>query len=395
MANDDLGETSRELFSQFLYRISVEFKNRNAFLGLFSTIKYLNSNNDERLREKVFKYKFERGFIFSSEHFKGSKGKFPIGFLVWNLSKDVSINNQKIELDVYNEHCEKIGTKEIATTSRNDFLANWVPRYRNTKTLPPLSSAINISTRTKDVRDRVTDDFLCSMMCCGNDMQHQNQVSLLSGPQGSAGSFSVTPNNFERAMVMHAVRKLPKADWTNNRDQFYQPYQDNLPSEFVSDCVVWSAFALSNNSASLKDVQYNGKTYQLDNHLFPFSLSEVRSWNCALSDIRAQLFTANEDRFMASWLESAELSEEGTAVLNAARELYKCVYENLDKIRWLDYKIELWDIGWWQIKEAAKQLDIALPYFANLKQALGFLSRKIDSQISEFGFLPPCVKPLE
>lgn len=42
MTAEGLGETSRELFAQFLYRISKEFRNKNAFLGLFSTIKYIN-----------------------------------------------------------------------------------------------------------------------------------------------------------------------------------------------------------------------------------------------------------------------------------------------------------------------------------------------------------------
>ncbi|CDF00956.1 putative uncharacterized protein [Ruminococcus sp. CAG:624] len=66
MTAEGLGETSRELFAQFLYRISKEFCNKNAFLGLFSTIKYINSNNDQKLRDNFFQFKYERGFIFSS-----------------------------------------------------------------------------------------------------------------------------------------------------------------------------------------------------------------------------------------------------------------------------------------------------------------------------------------
>ena len=145
MDRDGLGETSRELFSQFLYRISIEFRGKNAYLGLFSKIKYLNSNNDQNLRDRVFRYKFERGFIFSSSYFDGNKGKFPVGFLVWNLKKDIPLDKQTIVLDVYDENCEKVGTKQILTTSRDTFLNKWVPRYKNTHILPPFSSAISIS----------------------------------------------------------------------------------------------------------------------------------------------------------------------------------------------------------------------------------------------------------
>lgn len=395
MERDELGETSRELFSQFIYRISVEFKDKNAYLGLFSKIKYLNSNNDQNLREKIFQYKFERGFIFSSEHFVGSKGKFPVGFLVWNLGRKIALESQEIVVDVYNADCEKIGTKEIPTISRDTFLNKWVPRFRNSSVLPPFSSAITISDRTKDVRDRVADNFLCSMMCCGNDMQHQNYVALLSGPQASAGSFSVVPENFERAMVVHSVRRIPKANWTNDRDQFYQPLQNDLPREFVSDCVIWSAFAPSNNTASLKDIPYQGKIYQIHNEMFPFTLSEVKTWKCSLPDIRVQLFAANEDRFMAKWIAKERLSAEAIDVLNAANKLYRCVYEKLNTIQWLDYKIQLWDIGWWQVKEAAKQIEAAAPSYEQLRLAEKKLEDKLVSQFSELGFMAPDIHLLE
>ena len=395
MDRDGLGETSRELFSQFLYRISVEFKGKNAYLGLFSKIKYLNSNNDQNLRDKVFRFKYERGFIFSSSHFDGNKGKFPVGFLIWNLKKDIPLDKQTVVLDVYDEYCEKVGTKQILTTSRDAFLNKWVPRYRNTHILPPFSSAISISDRTKDVRNRVADGFLCSMMCCGNDMQHQNYVCLLSGPQASAGSFSVVPENFERAMVTHAVRRIPKATWINDRDQFYQPFSDNLPQEFVNDCVIWSAFAPSNNSAALKDVVYQGKIYQIENQLFPFLLSDVVTWKCGLSDISAQLLSANEDRFMAKWISTASLSKEANDVLLAAKKLYQCVYQNIVSIRWLEYKIQLWDMGWWQVKEAAKQIIPAKPLYEALRQAEVVLSAKIESQIDNLGFMAPAEQPLD
>ena len=275
MEGHGLAETSRELFSQFLYRISVEFSGKTAFLGLFSKIKYLNANNDQMLRDTFFQYHFERGFMFSSETFIGSKGKFPVGFLVWNLSKREHIDTQAITLDVYDTTCEKIGTKSISTTERTQFLNKWVERKRNTCIMPPFSSALGVDQRSGDVRDRIADGFLCSLMSKGNDMMNQNYVALLSGPYASAGGFSVVPDNFEKSMVLHAVRRIPIATWDNDRDQFYQPFTEPLPAEFTTDCVIWSAFSASNNTVSLKDISYKGKVYQIENQMFPFLLSEV------------------------------------------------------------------------------------------------------------------------
>lgn len=390
MNNENYGETSREVFSQFLYRISKEFTGRNAYLGLFSKIKYLNSNNDQKLRDGFFQFKYENGFIFSSENFIGTKGLFPVGFVVWNLKQKIKLENQKINLDVYNEHCEKIGTKEIQTGSRDLFLNKWVIRPKNTKVFPPFVSAINIGSSAKDIRDRIADNFICSLQCKGNDFFNQNSVTITSGPNASAGAFSVTPFNFENSMVLHAVRRIPKATWDRDRDQFYQP-TCTLPEEFVNDCVIWSAFSSDNNTAALKDVEYKGKIYQVHNEMFPFLLNEITKWECHLSSISRQLFSANEDRFMAKWIGSHDLSNEAMKLFTDASAFYKCVYANLHKTQWKKYKIDLWDIGFWQIKEVAKEIDESQSLYSTIKDSRNILEEKINSHIAEYGFLPPDV----
>jgi predicted nucleotidyltransferase len=64
MHNDNLGEVSRELFSQFIYRIKKEFEGKQTHLALFSTLKYINATNDQKLRDNVFNFGFEQGFVF-------------------------------------------------------------------------------------------------------------------------------------------------------------------------------------------------------------------------------------------------------------------------------------------------------------------------------------------
>lgn len=196
-------------------------------------------------------------------------------------------------------------------------------------------------------------------------------------------------------MVVHAVRKIPKHTWDKDRDQFYQPLNDNLPAEFVNDCVIWSAFAPSNGTVAMKDVEYKGNTYQIHNEMFPFPISEVSSWKCGLSGITRQLFSANEDRFLAKWINEHKLSDASKELLLKAKALYRCVYANLGNIRWLDYKIELWDIGWYQIKEAAKVIPDAVPLLEDVRKCNRELANKILPQISQYGFLPPDIQYFE
>ena len=162
---------------------------------------------------------------------------------------------------------------------------------------------------------------------------------------------------------------------------------------------MWSAFADSNYAVSLRNVQYQGRVWQIPNNLFPFLLEEVRQWPCGHGDIAAQLASANEDRFLAKWLNSSltgltrltgldgaggsrlsrpnddgrdkrvppnnpvnpvknKLSSEAQAVMSAARALYRDFYANITHTPWMDWKIETWDVGYYQIRNAMKNVEL-------------------------------------
>ncbi len=384
MTAENLGEVSRELTSQFLFRISKEFKGKNVWLGMFSKIKYINSNNDQKLRDKIFQYKYERGFIFSSKNFQGCKGLFPVGFLIWNLSEILPLESQKISVDIFNDDVEKFAKKNISANDREHFLNKWFKRPPNVKKFPPMSSAFKLATENKTIRDGIAENFLAGFMCTGNDFMHSNYTALFSGPYGSFGSFSVTPENFEQCMIIHMVRRLPKATWLNDRDQFMQPLQ-KLSAAFTSDAVIWSLFAPSNQTVSLRNVLYEGETYQLPNNLYPFLLEEIRAWQMP-SEILWQLETA-QDRYAALWLKnhSAEISAEGAAVLAAAKSIYKTFYAKFDELDTVTLKIENWDAGWYQVRMAVKELILDEKIL--FQSAVQKLSEKLLPQIYELGFL--------
>lgn len=380
MTADDMGEVSRELTAQFLYRISKEFSTRAVWLGMFSKIKYINSNNDQKLRDKFFKYKFERGFVFSSQNFDGCKGKFPVGFLIWNLADKIPLEQQKISLDVYNEAVEKIAEKTFYAERRDEFLNKWIKRPPAIKKFPPLSGALNIAAQNKDRRDRIAENFLASLTVKGNEFSNQTYVSILSAPYVSAGALSITPENFEQAMIVHMVRRLPKATWLNDRDQFMQPTSE-LPTEFVTDAVIWSLFAPSNATVSLRNVEYEGEVYRIPNNFFPFLLAELQNWRCTSAEIRWQIARTHEDRFAALWLKNRELSIEAATVLSAGRELYRRFYAELELLDVRRWKIADWDAGWYQVRMS---LGAAVDLTA--------LSAKLLPQIYELGFLRDEVK---
>ena len=486
MNAEGYGEASRELFTQFMFRISKEFRGRRAYLGMFSPLKYLNSNNDQKIRDGFFQYWYERGFIFPSRAFQGTTADFPVGFLVWNLAESKHLSAQAITLDVFNLDAEKVGTKRVPSVSRDQMLNKWCPRpkWDGKSVMPTLSSGIKVMDANKDKRNHVAPGFICSVSSKGDDFQNQNSVFILSAPYANAGAFSVTPENFERAMVLYTVKKIPEKTWSNDKDMFYAPTTKQqtdlltpngvremggprfvaaadgtkpvppvsgvsreqirvlnsidavtgLPSEFVTDCVVWAAFSNKNNCTALKDVKYQGDIWQIPNQMFPFLLEEVRQWPCAHGDIAAQLAAANEDRFLAKWLAGrhtgttgvspvgdvngqdarcpSALSPAARAVLDAARALYREFYANITHTPWMDWKIETWDAGWYQVRNAMKGIfstqrhrggegeehsgSLCLCVKNNtafvLHEALDALGAKLLPQIYSLGFLNPDVE---
>ena len=408
MTKDNLGESSRELFSQFLYRIHFEFQKKNAWLGLFSTLKYLNAPNDQKLRASIFRYKFEKGFIFHGRVFDGLKPGFPIGFLVWNLRqwKD-DFDKQSITVEKCHTNGEAYDTKQLNVIDRKLLINKWIKRPAATTEYPPFSSALNINADKKDLRNRISKGFICSLCSKGNDMQNNNFVALYSGPYGSAGAFSVTKENFLKSMVIHAVRKTAKGDWSNDRDQFYKPYVEffhdevviqlgyqegitpEFPMDFALDCVVWSLFAISNQTVALKDVEYNGKTYQIHNNLFPFTISQVKKWGIQDPDISLTIMAEKDDRFTAKWLTDnyEQLSQASKNVIEAAKKVYKVYFQNLNSLRTTRYKIATWDAGRYQIIHSLENSEIGAFEIEALEKANNKLGEKIRARIHALGFL--------
>ena len=50
----------------------------------------------------------------------------------------------------------------------------WIKRIRTTSSFVPLSSAIVVKENGKDIRNKICDGFIGSLMSCGSDLQKQN-----------------------------------------------------------------------------------------------------------------------------------------------------------------------------------------------------------------------------
>ena len=384
MDREDTGHAKRELFIQFMFRIAHELP-KNTYLGMFSKLKYLNAPDSVEYREKFFNYKYEKGFLFKSTTFHGVTGKYPIGFLIWNLSKQRE--SKTVEIDISNEDAQTVGIKHLQLIDKKDVLNYWFPRPQNSANyiLPPLSNGITVKHGNADTRHRARPDFLASICSKGNDFQNNNYVSILSSPSVSAGAFTVVAENFEKALTLHAVRKIPKPTWLNDRNQFLIPRVEPC-KEFLNDCVVWSLFASSNETTALRNVQYLNNIYQIKNNFYPFRLEEIKQWEMKDPDFRLQIVN-DQNRFVADWLSKNELSDEAKEVIEKAKNVYKLFYANLNQMATHKWKIDSWDVGWYQIRRCLTEHHLATDELKELNRANEKLANKILPQIEEYGFL--------
>ena len=391
MHANGLGEVSRELYVQFLYRIMHEFQHRETLLGLFSPLKYLISTNYQKFRDNVFHAAFQSGFVFSSDNFGGTSktSHFPVAFILWEMSAAVCRLPSAVSLDILDTTAQKIGTKTVKPENRNDFLSRWIKRPRATVIFPPFGSALTIKSGNVDTRNRIAEDFLASLMCPGNELQNQQQTAFLSGPQASAGALSVTPENFEQAVLVFAARRVPKDTWLNHVDQLLRPNR-KLSPQFVSNCAVWSLFDNKNQTVALRNVEYQNRVYQIVNHFFPFPFAEVQNWsnNTEINlCVPLRLNTTAKNSFVADWLAKQKLSIEAQAVLTITREIYRLFVTNWDVLPRAEFGIETYDAGWYQIRQTLLTAKLGADLLADLKHRHDQLRETILPQLYDYGIL--------
>lgn len=416
----DYGYATRELFTQFLVRISNEIP--TATVAMFSTLKYVNAPNFEKFRNQ-WSAEYLGGFVVHSKAFDGLKGEFPIGFLVWrtNQNSKKKLTISEVETEVLNRNAEPIGEKKFFNLPNSVFLNSWLPRLKTNCTNVPLKNAVS----PRPGKAKVTlwlDSAIGYLLSNGNDVQHSaTQTAMLSSVYNTGGGFYVTHDNLWQAAIIFSVRRLIKPTWLNDRDQFLQPTKP-LSEEFKSDCLIWMLFNGSNLTAGANNLEWNGKQWSIVNHFIPYTEEEVGAPDRFESDFMVRYLNnlpviANRsetevkqsptEKEIASSLQTAaafvtprnddtpyanQLSPEANAVLAEGRKLWQAYFAHTDVRSVRDeLKLNRPDAGWYQIRKALearnKSGDFPPVSFTAFKTAYDALTEKLQPMVYELGFL--------
>ncbi len=378
---NEFGKATNELYTQFVVRISKEIP--NATIAMFSTLKYVIAPTLEVFRAN-WNAIFLGGFVVDSKSFDGIKGRFPISFLVWKIDMKSIYKSpiREITVEVLNKSAIPIGEKTFYNMPNDKLLTNWIERPKtNRHEVIPLKNAIVPATATKDLRGIYwSDGALGYMLSGGNDVQHAGiQTVIFSSGYGSGRGYYINPNNLSQIAVVFSMRRMVKATWLNDRDQFLQPTEP-LTEEFKSDCLVWMLFNGSNLTASADDLEWNNKKWSIVNHFIPFTEEEVNAPERFESD------------FMVNYLCGLELSPEAVSVLDAGRTLWRAFFDYTDtrSVR-EELKLNRPDVGWYQIRKAIQARNASGDYppvsFKIFEEAYRSLTEKLRPMVYELGFL--------
>lgn len=291
--------SKRELYVQFLMRIYFEIP--NCKIANFSTLKNLQSSYFSEFRE-MFRAKLENLFVVPADTFDNVKGKFPIGFFIWNCEKNEKF--EEISSDVYDTEGKYIASKRIFSYNNDKYLNDWLR--------PTWVSAKN---------------EIGFLACNSNDFQNQNGIfiEIVKKNQTSTYFKPIAISNLKESVIYFAVRHVVPATWLNDRDQFLFPndgWQTDL--EFQNDCLAFTLFG--------NDIQSEAGT----NHWIPFTEQEVNAKEKFESNFMTRFIQGklkveeaqNNTLFATatvppSGVRGLSFSQEATAVFDAGRELWK------------------------------------------------------------------------
>jgi hypothetical protein len=334
-----------------LFRIYNEIK--GCFIGNFSTAKILLGTHSKEFREH-FQAKLEKMFIVPSYTFDNVKGKFPVGFFIWNTQIESPFKN--IDASIYEQDGAYIGRKNIfAPPSEN--IKDWLRKYKTTEN--PIGYLVRGSS----------------------DIQNSNIIFLTLKPSDSVLNASnaslISKDNLMENAIFLTVRKIIAKTWINDRDQFLYPNSKwENDDEFKSDCLAFSLLDQSNNVKSSEGT----------NHWIPFTAKEVNAK------------TNFQSTFMSDFLKGKKFSTEAQDVLNSGKELWKYYHQKIKKADETLITASV-DASFYDIREffqgrsekgTMKQKSDDETYnllIRTLRQNMAVLAEKIKPKVYKYGFL--------
>lgn len=362
--NNILGTAGREIYAQFLVRIYAEIQ--DVTIAEFSKTKVLQGSAFISLRNYL-RAKIEKMFIAPAYTFDNVKGKFPIGFKIWNTNNKKTF--QSVTTDIYNENAEFIGTKGIYAVDKNEYINKWISSFKVNENFIGFLAGTN-----------------------GNDFQQNGIVYILNKKEQMANprGMWINSKNLIPICIYYSVRKCIDQTWINDRDQFLIPnYNWVNDFEFHNDCLIFTIF------------NTNIKSEIGTNFWIPFTEQEVNAKekfesNFMVDFINGKITTKNpqENSLFESENYNTNIprifSEEAKNTLNSGRDLWKYYHSK----KGINVNASLYEIReYFQGRNDKGKMnnssddEVYSELITELRNNLKILAKCIEPKVYEYRFL--------
>ena len=358
-------QAANEIFALFLIRIYKEIP--QCKIAEFSTLKILQSSNFSYFRNED-RAKLEKIFIVPANTFDNVKGKFPIGFKIWNGEINEIFDRIISSAYIYEKGEIKRDIDEIFILPKS-YITKWIKKGNQKENIGMMNSG-----RT--------------------DFQNQNLVHIQNETNDKGHSIYIDKNNLIFTSIFFTIRWVIEATWKNDRRQYEIPTDSwQTDTEFQNDCLAYTLFHGQNRISSKEGI----------NHWIPFTEQEVDAPERFASNFMTDFIKGkikpteeehqkifNQDNL--NLIPSAPLvfSSEAQAVFDAGKELwrYYMKQENINP------NASLYDIReHFQGRNDKGKMnnnssdETYTQLIGKMREALKVLAEKITPKVFEYGFL--------
>jgi hypothetical protein len=360
-----IGNASNEIFALFMAVIYQ--KMTGVILGQFSTLKFINGSNFKKFKE-FFLAEYISGFVVPAETFDNVKGKFPIGFTIWNTTIKSKID--VVSTDVFDKKGNYISNKNFYG-DLPDSINKWVKLFDD-------KSKTGIGFMENPAPDFQNNKFLNFTVNIGT--RHVNY-------------YSFNFNNLIQGLIYFSIRNCIIATWLNDRDQYLYPTDGwQTDKEFQNNCLAFSLFHGQNKITNSEGI----------NHWIPFTELEINAKAKFASNFMTDFMkgkvkkeVSNETLFMNETIAESKplvFSEEATAVFDSGRELWEYYHAQNDVD--INVNASFYDIrAYFQGTNALGRMNARsedatyTKLISELRNDLSVLADKIKPKVFEYGFL--------
>lgn len=403
MLMDKIGTCSRQLFAQFLYRINLfsELFSQSISIGFFSPTSIYTSNDFRGLNTRLG-FGFIDGFLLCASEFANVASSWGISFSVLQSLDNVTLQQGDKKVIVKTMDNMQGYEKTLYMLDKGARCSDWVkePLISSDKTYDTIYIKSALSVADGKVHNRMVVDSIGGFLSSANNVNENTQfVALGSAMFAAAKGLNLNKANFMRCIPYFTARRLitgPYATWVNCKDEYMIPdIRHPEYARFEADSIVYALFNTASNQSSLRQIDYNGKKWDIKNEFFWLSTNQMltlaRTGKMNKAVEQDILNYGTSERYVYTLLQDpnirANMSATALAVLEKATELLVKSFEYRKDFDFNhpEYHINTWDAGWYQIKGILKEyMPDDLKEFNELYKTF---SDELRPLVYELGFL--------